>query len=63
MFDVVPSKRPQVSVVVTDDLKAALERWAGDEGRTVSNLCERKLRQVAIEAGYLPPDLPTTRTS
>jgi hypothetical protein len=49
----VPTKKPTINIVVDEDLKAAIEQWAGDEGRTQSNLCERLLTKAAKEAGYL----------
>lgn len=42
----VPTKKPIVSVVVSPELKAALEAWADEEGRTVSNLSERILSKA-----------------
>jgi hypothetical protein len=49
----VPTKKPTINVVVGEDLKAAIEQWANDEGRTQSNLCERLLSKAAKDAGYL----------
>ncbi len=49
----VPTKKPTINVVVSEELKLAIERWAGDEGRTQSNLCERLLSKAAKDAGYL----------
>ena len=49
----VPTKKPTVNVVVSEELKGAIEKWAEDEGRTQSNLCERLLSKAAKEAGYL----------
>ena len=45
----VPTKKPIISVVVTPELKADLEAWAKDEGRTVSNLSERVLSKAVAE--------------
>ncbi|ASC70308.1 hypothetical protein XM38_012450 [Halomicronema hongdechloris C2206] len=49
----VPTKKPKVSVVMDESLKAALEKWAEKESRTVSNLCELILKGAARDAGYL----------
>lgn len=56
----VPTKKPIISVVVPPELKKALEVWADQEGRTVSNLSERILSKAvkkAIEDGELPADV------
>ena len=45
----VPTKKPIISVVVTPELKADLEAWAKEEGRTVSNLSERVLSKAVAE--------------
>jgi hypothetical protein len=50
---VVPTKKPTINVVVSDERKAAIAQWADDEGRTQSNLCERLLMKAAQDAGYL----------
>ena len=52
----VPTKKPTINVVVSEELKSAIEAWAGDEGRTQSNLCERILNKAAKDAGYLKDD-------
>ena len=57
----VPTKKPTINVVVSEELKAAIEQWANNEGRTQSNLCERLLNKAAKDAGYLvdtSPQLP-----
>ncbi|MBD2115078.1 MULTISPECIES: ribbon-helix-helix domain-containing protein [Cyanophyceae] len=53
LLTTVPTKKPKVSVVMDEELKAALEAWAAQESRTVSNLCELILRDAARENGYL----------
>jgi hypothetical protein len=53
LLNEVPTKKPKVSVVMDEELKAALESWADKESRTVSNLCEIVLRKAATEAGHL----------
>jgi hypothetical protein len=52
----VPTTKPKVSVIMDPELKEALEAWAEAEERTVSKLCEMKLRKAAKEAGYLKAD-------
>jgi hypothetical protein len=52
----VPTKKPTINVVVSENLKLAIEQWAGEEGRTQSNLCERLLSKAAKDAGYLKED-------
>ena len=42
----VPTKKPIISVVVSPKLKADLEKWAEEEGRTVSILSERVLSKA-----------------
>jgi hypothetical protein len=50
----VPTKKPTINVVVSEELKRAIEKWAEAEDRTQSNLCERLLRDAAKDKGYLP---------
>lgn len=57
-FDV-PTKKPRVMFTCDDSLKDALEAWAEDESRTVSNLCELIVRKAAQDAGYLKADQST----
>ena len=45
----VPTKKPIISVVVSPELKTDLEKWAEEEGRTVSNLSERILSRAIRE--------------
>jgi len=54
----VPTKKPTINVVVSEELKRAIEKWAEEEGRTQSNLCERILGKAAKDSGYLAPDSP-----
>jgi len=35
------AKRPQINIRISDEKKAALEKWAVDEGRPLSNLVRR----------------------
>ena len=35
--------------------KQALERWAEEEGKTVSNLIDTALKELLLEIGYLEP--------
>ncbi|MEO0375788.1 MAG: hypothetical protein AAF329_14415 [Cyanobacteria bacterium P01_A01_bin.17] len=44
--NLVPTRKPIISIVVTPELKADLEAWAEEEGRTVSNLGERVLSKA-----------------
>ena len=43
---VVPTKKPRISFVADDELKADLEEWAEEESRSISNLCEVLIRQA-----------------
>ena len=43
-----PSKRPKISVLVRPEIRADIEEWAKEEGRTLSNLCER-IFEAALE--------------
>lgn len=58
----VPTKKPKVSVVMDEDLKAALEAWAAQESRTVFTLCELILRDTARETSYLKQSLEASRS-
>ena len=48
MIELVPTKREKITFVCDADLKEALELWASDESRSVSNLCELIVR-TAVE--------------
>ena len=45
MIELVPTKREKITFVCDTDLKEALEAWASEESRSVSNLCELLLRR------------------
>jgi hypothetical protein len=47
-------KTPSLGVRVQPETKAALERAAKDDDRTVSSLVERIVREWLREKGYLP---------
>jgi len=47
-------KTPSLGVRVQPDTKAALEKAAKDDDRTVSSLVERIVREWLREKGYLP---------
>jgi hypothetical protein len=47
MIEFVPTKREKITFVCDADLKEALESWASEESRSVSNLCELILRRAA----------------
>ena len=49
MNELVPTKREKITFVCDADLKEALESWASEESRSVSNLCELIARK-AIES-------------
>ncbi|MBR8840287.1 MAG: hypothetical protein DSM106950_41430 [Stigonema ocellatum SAG 48.90 = DSM 106950] len=40
-----PTKRPKISIYVTDEQKAILEEWASKETRSVSNLVNHLIEQ------------------
>jgi hypothetical protein len=48
-LQVVPTRKPRISVVIDEDLLRYLEQWAGSEERSVSNLVVVLLKQ-AVEA-------------
>lgn len=43
----VPTNREKITFVCDADLKRALEAWASEESRSVSNLCELIVRKAA----------------
>ena len=49
MYELVPTKREKITFVCDADLKEALELWASEESRSVSNLCELLARK-AVES-------------
>ena len=49
-----PMKEASVTFRSYPDLKAALERAALEDGRSVSSLVDRVLRAWLIERGHLP---------
>lgn len=48
------TKTPSLGVRVQPETKAALERAAAEDDRTVSSLVERILKEWLREKGYLP---------
>ena len=54
----VPTKRPRITFIADEDLRSALEAWAKEESRTISNLCELIVRKAAIETGRLKETQP-----
>jgi hypothetical protein len=48
-------KRPRVMFVTDELTKEALERWAEEEGRTVSNLLDELVKEVLVQKGYIEP--------
>ena len=53
MFELVPTKREKITFVCDADLKEALESWASEESRSVSNLCELLVRTAAEKRSKL----------
>ncbi|MEL6554877.1 MAG: hypothetical protein AAFQ63_15640 [Cyanobacteria bacterium J06621_11] len=46
-MELVPTNREKITFVCDADLKKALENWASEESRSVSNLCELIIRRAA----------------
>ena len=53
MFELVPTKREKITFVCDADLKEALESWASEESRSVSNLCELLVRKAVEKRSKL----------
>ena len=53
MFELVPTKREKITFVCDADLKEALESWASEESRSVSNLCELLARKAVEKRSKL----------
>jgi len=45
----VPTNREKITFVCDAELKKALEEWASEESRSVSNLCELLVRKATEE--------------
>ena len=41
--------------VSDEETRAALERWAADEKKTLSNLINTVLKELLLDLGYLEP--------
>lgn len=50
-----PTRKPRIMFQTDEPTKEALERWAEDEGKTVSNLIDTALKELLLEIGYLEP--------
>jgi hypothetical protein len=48
-------RRPRVMFVTDDPIKLALEKWASDEGKTVSSLLDELVKEVLAQKGYVDP--------
>lgn len=48
-MELVPTNREKITFVCDADLKKALESWASEESRSVSNLCELIVRKATQE--------------
>jgi hypothetical protein len=48
------TKTSAISVRVTDDVKAAAEKAAADDSRSLASLVEKILREFLKKNGYLP---------
>lgn len=55
-FQDVPTKRERITFVCDLELKEFLEKQANAEKRSLSNLIEKILEDMAREAGYTPPE-------
>ncbi|MGG6297755.1 hypothetical protein ACQ4M4_25460 [Leptolyngbya sp. AN02str] len=55
-FQDVPTKRERITFVCDLELKEFLEKQANSEKRSLSNLIEKILEDLAKQAGYAPPE-------
>ncbi|MEP0923454.1 hypothetical protein [Leptolyngbya sp. ST-U4] len=50
------TKKPQVTVYVADEVNAALDKAAGDERRSRSQMAALLIEEALKARGYLPTD-------
>lgn len=53
--DEMSTRKPRIMFQTDEPTKEALERWASDEGKTLSNLIDTALKELLIEMGYSEP--------